>query len=202
MFRSTSNTGWLFLRRSLSKTSATTSKPPPAWRSSSRILPCVSCVDASRLPSSSSQTFNHTVIRSLHYYASRSPPVLPSDFSNNLIPLYTTFPTKLAHHRIVGIRFLNSDSSKPPPPPSNESNSSETTSSSTNTTATSTVEDALQRASSNPTVKGLRDSMDITMKEVRSKVNPRDLLYYFALLTVFGLLIVGPIAARYVSLMA
>lgn len=49
-------------------------------------------------------------------------------------------------------------------------------------------------------LKGLVDSVDNTIQGVRSKVKPQDLLYYFAFVATFGLLVVGPFAARYVLL--
>lgn len=46
-------------------------------------------------------------------------------------------------------------------------------------------------------LKGLVDSVDNTIQGVRSKVKPQDLLYYFAFVATFGLLVVGPFAARH-----
>jgi hypothetical protein len=97
---------------------------------------------------------------------------------------------------------MNSDSKKPPRefPETNEApeSSLETTNVSGLTTIHSAAAKGLEAAKENAIIKGLKDSVDTTLKDVRSKVDPKDLLYYFGILVTFGVLAVGPFAARYV----
>ena len=97
---------------------------------------------------------------------------------------------------------MNSDSKKPPDgfAVGNEASESslETNQGSGQTTTQNAAATGLEAAKENAIIKGLKDSVDTTLKEVRSKVDPRDLLYYFGILVTFGVLVVGPFAARYV----
>lgn len=98
---------------------------------------------------------------------------------------------------------MHSDSKKPPhetgetqiPPES----SLETTPVSGQTTVRNLTAKERESATENVMIKGLKASVDTTLQEVRSKVDPRDLLYYFGILATFGVLVVGPFAARYVK---
>jgi len=95
---------------------------------------------------------------------------------------------------------MNSDSKKTPNELSESSEGSESPSSNTTSVSSGheTTTSVPNPTDENTIIKGLKDSVDTTIKEVRSKVDPRDLLYYFGIVTTFGVLMVGPFAARYV----
>ena len=96
---------------------------------------------------------------------------------------------------------MNSDSKKPPREFTETNETPESSLETTNVsgqTIHSAAAKGLEAAKENAIIKGLKDSVDTTLKDVRSKVDPKDLLYYFGILVTFGVLAVGPFAARYV----
>jgi hypothetical protein len=194
MFRSTANSTQR-LYQSVSQ-SATRSTPLTTGRFS--VLPCASTVDPSRFRPSPSylSAVPHLSVRSLHHL--QRPPT-SQIFSFNLLPLYNTLPTQLPSHRI-GIRFMNSDSKKPPTEGTTDKKDviATETSAESSSPSSPSIAAAVSKARENPALKGLVDSVDTRIQRVRSNVNPRDLLYYSAILGTFVLLVVGPVAARYV----
>lgn len=178
-------------------------------------LPCVSTVDPFRFPNpyySSSQSPPLSLpVRSLHYAVSRPP--LSQDISFNLLPLYnsTTLPNNRlllrSSHLRIGLRFMNSDSNKKPPPTSDkEEATTATTSTETSSSSSSSPNFKPEHADkhlvgeTNPALKGLVDSVDNKIQHLWSRVNLKEFLQYFSFVVTFGLLVVGPIAVRYVLL--
>lgn len=122
----------------------------------------------------------------------------------NLQPVYSMYSLVTKPQRI-SLRFFNSDGRGTSNSDSTGNRDSAHEESSTGTpqgsgqsapgTATG-KEDAGNFASERNVIQGLRDSVDTTIKEVRSKVDPTTLLYYFGFVAAFGILVVGPFAAR------
>lgn len=107
--------------------------------------------------------------------------------------------------RII-LRCLTSDAKKPLPEEGIKSDQIPTKDSSeavTQSTSSEAIRESTKISSApkeNVAFQELVDTVDTSIRVVRGKVSPKDLLYYFALLTVFGILVVGPLVARYVGI--
>ncbi len=148
--------------------------------------------------------FSHTSLRdSTRARACFERQTITSHHSFNLLPIYDTFPTKATPYRI-GLRFMNSDSKNSSGDTIHNNTTSSTTTDPAHVSLPNIPREAMPGspkasvASQTSSLRGLADSVDTTIQGVRSKVNPKDLLYYFALLATFGILVVGPLVARYV----
>ena len=105
--------------------------------------------------------------------------------------------------RII-LRSLTSDSKKQPPEDGQKNDQLSTKDSSEGSTPSGEAMGETTKASSAPkenvAFQELVDRVDTGIQVVRGKVSPKDLLYYFALLATFALLVVGPLVARYVGI--
>ena len=121
----------------------------------------------------------------------------------NFFPLHPTFSQRPTQ-RII-LRSLTSDSKNQRPEdgqandPISTKDSSEGSTQSTSGAAISETTKPSAATKENAPFRELVDTVDTRIQVVRGKVSPKDLLYYFALLTTFVILVVGPLVARYVG---
>ena len=121
------------------------------------------------------------------------------DFCTNLIPLYP-MPQKSTPNQSIGIRFFTTDSKKPP---TNQSSSSEQVPKESNSPSTMTSNskdtvssDSVLQEGGNPTIKGLVDSVDTTLKRVSSEWNTGDLMSVYGIIALLVVIVASPIVVR------